>query len=208
MFHIAISKPEKEGGIMDERVVIFIDGSNLYHGMKEILGKVNLDYERFARKLCGQRKLLRVYYYIPLVSRQETEEQFRSQQRFLTYLQDIPYFHIKYGRLARQGELLVEKVIDVQIAVDMVVYGARNFYDTAILVSGDGDFAPAIESVKELGKNVECAFFPEQTSVIIRQLSDVYIPLNDEFLKECRHHKEEPEYFPSRKDYPENPSDD
>lgn len=174
---------------MDERVVIFVDGSNLYHGMKEILGKVNLDYQCFIRKLCGNRKLIRVYYYTPLVSRQETEEQFRSQQRFLTYLQDIPYVHIKYGRLARQGEVLVEKVIDVQIAVDMAVYGARDFYDTAILVSGDGDFAPAIEAVKEFGKHIECAFFPEQTSTVIKQLVDVYIPLDAEFLKECRHHE-------------------
>jgi uncharacterized LabA/DUF88 family protein len=54
---------------------------------------------------------------------------------------------------------LVEKGIDTQIVVDMLLGAARDTYDVAILVSGDADFAGAVEAVKELGKKVYVAHF-------------------------------------------------
>ncbi len=167
------------------RVMIFIDGSNFYHGMRDILGKVNVDYKKFIHKLVRKRYLMRVYYYTPTINREEAEEQFLSQQRFITYLLDIPYMQVKFGRLVRQGEALVEKRIDVNLAVDMVRYAALDHYDVAILVSGDGDFTPAVDAVKELGKQVECAFFPQETAVVLRQTADVFIELSWEFMEDC-----------------------
>jgi len=32
-----------------ERVSIFIDGSNLYHGLKNVLGRTDLDFARFVQ---------------------------------------------------------------------------------------------------------------------------------------------------------------
>ncbi|OYD13723.1 hypothetical protein CH333_10175 [candidate division WOR-3 bacterium JGI_Cruoil_03_44_89] len=47
-----------------ERVAIFIDGSNFYHGMRDNLGKdINIDFEKFSKLLPGSRKLVRTYYY-------------------------------------------------------------------------------------------------------------------------------------------------
>lgn len=170
---------------MMKRAMVFIDGSNFYHGIRDILGRVNVDYNCMIHKLLRGRELIRVYYYIPIINRDEAEEQYRSQQRFLTYLQGTPYFHIKYGRLVRQGEILVEKSIDVQLAVDMVRYAAQDHYDVAILISGDGDFAPAVESAKDLGKQVEAAFFQQQTSTELKHISDIYIELSQRFLEDC-----------------------
>ncbi len=66
----------------NERVMIFIDGSNFYHGLKNIIGKVNIDFRKLAEKLCGQRELVRTYYYNAPVERQGNEERYRSQQKF------------------------------------------------------------------------------------------------------------------------------
>ena len=176
---------------MVKRVVVFIDGSNLYHGMRSSLGKINIDYASFVKKLVGDRELVRVYYYLPTVNKDEAEDQYKSQQRFLSYLLDIPYFHVKFGRLARQGNHLIEKSLDVQIAVDMVRYAANDLYDIAILVSGDGDFAPAVEAIKEMGKQVENAFFLNESSVHLRQISDKFIEFTPEFLEGCIFVKEE-----------------
>jgi len=49
----------------------------------------------------------------------------------------------------------IEKKIDIQIAIDMVSLGYENAYDTAVLVSGDGDFVPVVKKIRELGKKVE-----------------------------------------------------
>jgi hypothetical protein len=43
-----------------------------------------------------------------------------------------------------------EKGIDVSLAVDLVIGGARRFYDVAIVVSTDTDLAPALEAVCDL----------------------------------------------------------
>jgi len=167
------------------KIMIFIDGSNLYHGMHDVLGNVNIDYEKFIQKIVDERYLVRTYYYTPVINRDEAEGQYHSQHRFLTYLNDIPYFQVRFGKLVRQGENLVEKSIDVRLAIDMVRYAVMNYYDVAILISGDGDFVPAVDAVKEAGKQVECAFFPQETSTILKQSTDIFIELDENFLSDC-----------------------
>lgn len=50
------------------------------------------------------------------------------------------------------GELGTEKAVDVKLATDMIML--RNIYDTAIIVSGDQDYVPAVKVVKDSGKHV------------------------------------------------------
>lgn len=46
-----------------ERVMIFIDGSNLYHALKEKCGKTKVDFGHLVEALVGaSRRLVRVYY--------------------------------------------------------------------------------------------------------------------------------------------------
>lgn len=55
-----------------ERVVIFIDGSNFYHGLKAQFGKANIDFKKLNEKLIGNRKLIRCYYYnVPVNAQKE-----------------------------------------------------------------------------------------------------------------------------------------
>ncbi len=46
------------------------------------------------------------------------------------------------------GKLVyIVKGDDIHLATDLIVLAYKNAYDTAILVSGDGYFAPAIKAV-------------------------------------------------------------
>lgn len=47
-----------------------------------------------------------------------------------------------------------EKGIDVMIAIDMIKMALEKEYDIAILISGDGDFVPVCDLVKQCGKEV------------------------------------------------------
>ena len=67
---------------------------------------------------------------------------------------------------------------DIHIAVDMVKLAYNDAYDTAILVSTDGDFVPAIQAVKEKGKKVENIGFETKFSWHLRQKSDRFKKLN------------------------------
>ena len=61
---------------------------------------------------------------------------------------------VDLGRRHRSTEILVEKAVDVMLAVDLVVMAERDEYDTAYLLSADGDFTPAVQAAKVTGKRV------------------------------------------------------
>ena len=61
----------------------------------------------------------------------------------------------------------------------------NNNYDTAILISGDGDFDSAIYSVKNLGKRVKNAYLSIGISDQLKKACDRFILLDKEFLKDC-----------------------
>ena len=166
-----------------ERVVIYIDGSNLYHSLKFIYGRIDVDFEKLATKLIGNRQLIRIYYYNAPVNADEEPEKYRNQQKFFERLQTIDYLRLVLGRIEKQGNHCVEKGVDVQLAVDMIRLANKNTYDTAILVSGDGDFAPAIEIVQDWGKHVEVAF-PSRSSHLLN-ICDRYSRLDEEFMNGC-----------------------
>jgi len=67
-----------------ERVRIFIDGSNLYHGLKSECGTTKLDYLKFSEILANGRKLIRVNFYISTVDSKRDLTTAKQQQRFLS----------------------------------------------------------------------------------------------------------------------------
>ena len=66
---------------------------------------------------------------------------------------------------------------DIHLAVDMVKLAYNDAYDIAILVSSDGDFVPAIQAVKEKGKNVENIGFENKFSYHLQQTCDKFLKL-------------------------------
>ena len=150
---------------MNERVVIFIDGSNLYHSLKSNFKRADLNFAEFTRKLVGQRKLIRVYYYNVLQeSNQQRTEGMREQQDFLETLRRTPYIELRLGNTKLSQGIPVERGIDVMIATDLLYFASNNTYDTGILVSGDSDFGYPLQMVKNMGKHVELAYFENAAS--------------------------------------------
>ena len=45
-----------------------------------------------------------------------------------------------------------EKAVDVKLATDLIIL--RDIYDVAIIVSGDQDYVPAVQGIKDFGKRV------------------------------------------------------
>lgn len=157
-----------------ERVAVFIDGNNLYHNLRSECGNTRLDYSKFVQWLCKDRKLVRAYYYnAPLP---EDSEQGQQQQTFFSRLKSIPYFEIRLGRLEPRGDTLVEKGVDIALAVDMVSMAFKNHYDVAVLVSSDGDFSKAVTAVKDSGKHVEVACFSRSRQ--LREVADKVIEMD------------------------------
>ncbi len=164
-----------------ERVTIFIDGGNLYHGLKAHFGRADLNFRAFVNWLASGRKLVRTYYYNATISAKQDPQRAKDQQRFFASLRQIPYFDVRLGRLEPRGNTFVEKGVDIAIAVDMLSMAFIDAYDTAILVSSDGDFAKVIRKVCDLGKHVEAACFHKAYHV--KNEVDKVIELNEETLR-------------------------
>ncbi len=174
---------------MEDRVMIFIDGSNLYHSLKSFFKRTDIDMGKFGQKLLEKRRLIRVYYYNARVGRKEEPERYKNQQVFLDGVGAIPYTELRLGRLVYNNwpnSPPYEKGVDIQLATDMITHSFKNNYDVAILVAGDNDYVGALQAVKDNGKNVEVALFgKERTSMQLREVADRVITMNGRLLRGC-----------------------
>lgn len=169
-----------------KRVMIFIDGSNMYHNMMQIFGKASLDYRKFSIKLTGDRELIRTYYYNCPLDQNENPTSYKSQQKFFDNLYKTPDLEVRLGRLQPKPDgRKIEKGVDVKLAVDMLSKAWKNQYDIAILISGDADFVEVVQEIKDQAKHVELAVFPEQPCHHLRKCSDRTILLDKEFMGDC-----------------------
>ncbi len=174
---------------MADRVMIFIDGSNLYHSLKNFFKRTDIDIGKFANKLLGKRQLIRIYYYNAKVGLREEPERYYDQQKFFAGITAIPYCELRLGRLVYTNwpnSPPYEKGVDILLATDMITHSFKNNYDVAILVAGDNDYVSAIQAVKDNGKNLEVALFgKERTSMQLRKVADKVIDINKRLLNNC-----------------------
>ena len=173
----------------EERIAVFIDGSNFYHIIRNLFPdkKPNdFNFEKFCSFLVGNRKLVKIYYYNVPLQRKKNEEKYIKQQKFFDKIKRITNFNLILCRMQKQkidGKIVyIAKEDDIQLAVDTVKLAYKNFYDTAIIVSSDGDFAPAILAIKEIGKKAENIGFENKFSYHLKQKCDKFIKLKKDIL--------------------------
>jgi uncharacterized LabA/DUF88 family protein len=167
----------------EERIMIFIDGSNLFHGIRYLNIKIN--YAKLVEFLRESRRLIRTYFYTAVPQEKDIKkgtpewESLIRQRRFLEEL-SLSGIKVKVARLRKlpSGEF-VEKEVDIMLATDMLSLAYQNAYDTAILVSGDSDFIYTVEEVQRIGKRVENAAFKKTSSHQLRKTCDRFILLDD-----------------------------
>ena len=164
----------------EEKVVVFIDGSNHYHIVKGMFaGKkhlIDFNFDKFIKNIAGHRKFIRTYYYTAPLDRKKDEETYTKQQKFFDKLRKIQDFELILCRMQKvkvDGHIVYQvKEDDIHLAVDMVKLAYNNAYDAAVLVSSDGDFVPAVLAVKEKGKKVENVGFENKFSYHLKQECD------------------------------------
>ena len=169
-------------GDRHERIMVFIDGSNLYHVLGEVCGRHDLNFGKFAEKITGDRRLIRTYYYNIRQDSERDPNIATEQGKFLQTMYETPYLEVRMGVSKRHGETMVEKGVDVYMATDLVAFAFMDLYDTAIVVSGDGDFFPAIQTARNQGKHIEVAAFDNNLSSEAGNVADVVIKLNKTYF--------------------------
>ena len=157
-----------------ERVIAYIDGFNLYFGMRE----AGFDQCRWlnVKKLVqsflqSNQELVGIKYYTSRVSNNPDKQ--KRQSTYLDALGSVGV-EIYYGnyqdnnleckRCGNVWKSAKEKMTDVNIATAIIVDAFKNSFDMAMLISGDSDLTPPIREVHNLFKNtrVFVAFPPKR----------------------------------------------
>ena len=90
-----------------------------------------------------------------------------------------------FDKIAPSGA--IEKKVDIKIAIDIISLAYEDAYDTAVLVSGDGDFIPVVKKIKELDKEVEVwAFKYSMANMLKEELGQENINYIDDILDEIK----------------------
>src|SRR6202171_769906 len=133
----------------NERVVLFIDGANLYSASRNL--GFDVDYRNLLEFFRRQAHVIRAYYYSAVL---ETEEYspLKPLTDWLAYngytlgTKTAKKFTDSAGRRRVKGNM------DIEVAVDMLELAPR--LDHAILFSGDSDFRRLVEAMQRNGGRV------------------------------------------------------
>lgn len=160
------------------RLIAYIDGLNLYHGLRQTMGHrwLWLDVVDLIRALRPASDLVRVNYYTAM-----TVESPDAQSRQQNYLKALAaanpaVLKIQRGRYQRRSHLrencghkrvvYEEKETDVHVGAQLVADAVLARMDDALVVSGDADYLPAIRIAQAAAPGVRLvgAFPPGRVS--------------------------------------------
>ena len=148
---------------MGKNVAVFVDVANVFYAAKA--AGVDIDYVTLLKSVTAGRDLVRAYAYTGLDPDNE------NQRNFHDFLRRSGYKVVSKD-IRKYGDGKVKANLDIELVVDMMKT-ARNL-DIAIVVSGDGDFAPAIRAVQEQGVRVEVVSFRGNTSSDLMDVADLF----------------------------------
>lgn len=145
-----------------DRCAVFIDGAYVDKLTQHHLDGVRIDFEKLTAHVSAGRSLLRSYYYhcLPYQSSTPTcaeRNRFASAEKYFAALCRLSRFEVRLGKLEYRGKradgsgIFAQKRVDILLGVDMVDLAATHQISTAVLIAGDSDFLPAVETVKRHG---------------------------------------------------------
>ena len=168
-----------------QKVVCYVDGFNLYHGLRSKGWKKRYWLDLWAlanRYLLSNQKLTKLMYCTARV-KQDVEgltRQLAYIDVLCAYCERIQVVYgnclVKKVRCPDCGAKRLqheEKMTDVNIACHLLRDAMENKFDTALIISADSDLAPPIEMIRERfpEKRIIVLFPPNRVSKVLLKVS-------------------------------------
>jgi uncharacterized LabA/DUF88 family protein len=181
------------------RVISYIDGFNLYFGLREQKWRkyMWLDLCKLsASVLLPHCELQHTKYFTSRIRGNVGKAE--RQSAFLDALQTLPGLTIYYGRFQPDSKQCQkcghyayhpqEKKTDVNIATQLMCDAFHDSFDTALLISGDADLVPPIEAVKKLfpEKRIVIAFPPKRHSSELAGTAHATLTIHESRFRKSR----------------------
>ncbi len=172
-----------------EKVIVYVDGFNLYFGLKS-RGWARflwLDLNKMSQSLLkANQTLVKVKYFTSRI--RLPHDKAARQNTFLEALETLPNLEIFYGnyqinkRKCRNcgviGHIPNEKMTDVNIATEMLSDAFLGNFDIALLISADGDLRTPVERIaKTVGKRIIVVYPPDRRSFTLESVATAHMSL-------------------------------
>lgn len=154
----------------EENNYAFIDGNNLYRGVKN--SNWRIDFFRFRRWLTDKYGVARAYYFIGLIPKEKDMYAVLQKVGFTLIFKEVVY----------DGDGKPKGNCDA----DLVLQAVRDVYENScralVLVSSDGDYAGLVKFLQEKNKlkvilspsiQEKCSILLKRTNAPITYLNDV-----------------------------------
>lgn len=156
-----ITKPK------EQRVEVLIDVQNLYYSARNLYSK-KVNFGKVLEEGVAGRKFIRSFAYVVRTKTGEEKPFFDALTKLgiETRVRDLQEFY--------DGTKKADW--DVGIVIDAIRTAPS--LDVIVLASGDGDFIPLVEYLKNQGKRVEVMAFGKTTSSKLKEAADEFIDLD------------------------------
>src|SRR5688572_77430 len=142
---------------------MFVDVANMYYAARG--QDVDVDYVALLKHATKGRDLIRAYAYTGLDPENE------NQRKFIDFLAKNGYKPVVKD-IRKFGDGRIKANLDIELVVDLFRLADR--MDIAVIVSGDGDFAPAIRALQDKGVRAEVISFKPNTSSDLIAVADEF----------------------------------
>lgn len=169
----------------NDQTYLFIDGGYVQRRYEDAVrawfgDSGEIDFPTLMRSYPAGRSF---YYYCLDEERGKGEEEtdyrarIAEQKAHLNKVRKAPGCHIRRGVLKGEGKEKRQKKVDVLLAVDMLTHAANKNMTKALLLAGDLDFQPAVESLVQLGIFVELIADDKHTALDLAWSASSYTKL-------------------------------
>lgn len=134
------------GKFIKGKTYVFIDAANILYSQQTLRWRI--DYKKLKQYFEKECDLGKIYFYTGKVGKLERQLKFIKRLENLGFqvtAKEVKLIKIDGGKNLAKGNL------DVELALD--AYRLRKKYDTALLFSGDSDFAYLLDLLKKEDKN-------------------------------------------------------
>ncbi len=162
----------------EERIALFIDGSNLYNAARSL--GFDIDYKRLLEYFSSKGRMIRAFYYTALLDDQEYSP-IRPLVDWLDYNGYTMVTKPTKEFTDSQGRRKIKGNMDIELAIDVMEMAER--IDHVFLFSGDGDFRRLIEAIQRKGVRASVVSTvrsqPPMVADELRRQADTFIELQD-----------------------------
>jgi len=178
-----------------DRVIAYIDGFNLYFGLRSKGWKYFywLNLQAMVMNMLKPGQILETTKYFTAQISSPPDKQ-KRQKTFLEALEILPNFQIYFGQYldkiitcrncGARWHKPEEKMTDVNIALELLTNAFQDAFDTALLFSADSDLVGPTRKVQTLfpHKRVVVVFPPGRHSAALKRTATAYTFLGRNIL--------------------------